>query len=132
MLWDSSVFPGQAADGVGASETRVTVMMGGARDPAAVDRSDDDLSEAAVRAARELYGARVDPTAVRIFRARSAIPQPVAGHHWRVARTQSALARAAPWLRLLGNSFFGVGSAASIANGELAALRVAQEITDDP
>ena len=81
-------------------------MVGGAHDAAANQLSDAALSDVVLREARELYGVRVDPIAMHLFRWPVGIPQYTLGHLDRVRRAREALPTG---LWLAGNSVAGIG-----------------------
>jgi protoporphyrinogen oxidase len=113
-----------------ASETRVTVMMGGSRWPEVADASEDVLVDQALRAVREQAGiAGVEPSAVLASVARSAIPQYTVGHAARAAAARKGLQEAfGGAVNILGNSLWGVGVADTVAGalegGRAAAVKV--------
>jgi len=102
-LWSSSIFDWRAAEG-----TRlITVMAGGARDPAAAGLADGDLL-ARVRAdlaATMKLGA--EPSFVRIVRHPRGIAQYELGHTARLATIERCLSRL-PGLWIAGSSLHGV------------------------
>lgn len=128
-VWDSCVFPGQARDGVGAGEDRASVMMGGIRSPSvATAWTDSQVESEALASLRSHTGVTRDPDTLRVFRAVDAIPQYGVGHLDRLGRLEAGLSRVVPWLRLLGNSFYGVGAAACVFSGRAAARQLAEEL----
>ncbi|HEY3203840.1 MAG TPA: protoporphyrinogen oxidase [Thermoanaerobaculia bacterium] len=110
-VWTSALFPDRAPSGM----VLLTVFLGGARDPGALDLSDEELS---ALAARDLAAERLapgDPRLLMLTRWERAIPQYERGHEDRIR----ALARAEaqwPGLRLLGNYRGGVSVADVIAS----------------
>lgn len=122
-LWDSSVYPGRAPRG----KVLVRVMIGGARDPEAIDLSDEDLLEVVRADLARTMGLALDPEFVRIFRHPLGIPQYTTGHLERLARLDARLGRH-PGLFLAGNSYRGVSmnsciaEAGPLADGVLAHL----------
>lgn len=114
-----------------SSETRITVMMGGATWPAITSQSEDDLRAIAMRAVREQAGITgPDPDAVNISVARTAIPQYTVGHAARVNTIQNDVHRAFGGKVLMaGNSFHGVGVADTIASGQQKGSEVARMLS---
>jgi oxygen-dependent protoporphyrinogen oxidase len=96
-IWSSSVFPGRAP----AGRSLLTVFLGGARDPQALDLTDDDLVAIASRDLAAALDIPADFTIVRVTRYARAIPQYDLDHRSRL----DALARAEA--RLPGLSFLG-------------------------
>jgi oxygen-dependent protoporphyrinogen oxidase len=102
-VWSSSLFPGRAPEG----RALLTVFLGGARDPQAVEIADDALLDVAARdlEAEGLLSGR--PELVMLTRWARSIPQYTAGHLARI----DALARAEaqwPGLRFVGNYRGGI------------------------
>ncbi len=101
-IWSSSLFPGRAP----AGRALFTVFLGGARDPAALELSDDALVRTASRdlAAVGLPGA-LEP--VRVTRYAGAIPQYELEHGRRIEKLIEA-ERRNPGLSFLGSYRGGV------------------------
>lgn len=102
-LWDSSIYPGRAPSG----KALLRVMIGGARDPAAVELADEALIELVRRDLHYTMGIDIAPELVRIVRHRVGIPQYTEGHLDRLDRIQARLGDHAG-LFLAGNSYRGV------------------------
>jgi oxygen-dependent protoporphyrinogen oxidase len=101
-IWSSSLFPGRAPVG----RALFTVFLGGARDPGAVDLSDDELVALASGdlAAAEISGP-FEP--IRVTRYHRAIPQYDLSHGDRIASIAEA-ERRFPGLSFLGSYRGGV------------------------
>ena len=99
VVWDSSVFPQQK----GCS--RLTVMIGGTRNPDLVDQSDRTLTAIAMNSLAEHLNIRALPDIVSVHRAKEAIPQYTLGHQKRVANLRKELP---PHVHVLGSSYDGV------------------------
>jgi oxygen-dependent protoporphyrinogen oxidase len=119
VLLPSNIFPGRAPEGC----VLATAMMGGSRDPGAVERSDAALIEEATGALAALAGVRKPPRFTLMIRHTRAIPQYVLGHAARLAAIE-ARRLTLPGLHLAGNSYRGVAINACL----LDAPRVAAEI----
>lgn len=102
-VWSSNLFPGRAPDG----DSLLTVFLGGARDPSAIDLSDADLLAAASRDLDAALGLRTALAPIRVTRYPRAIPQYDLRHGERLARLARAEG-ALPGLTLLGNFRGGV------------------------
>jgi len=102
-IWSSALFPARAP----AGETLVTVFLGGARDPAAIDLSDEALLEIASRELSEALGARKPARLILATRHPRSIPQYDLGHRARIESVEQAEARI-PNLKILGNFRGGV------------------------
>jgi oxygen-dependent protoporphyrinogen oxidase len=120
VLLPSNIFPNRAPEG----HVLATVMLGGARDPRAVDASDQALVATAVPALRELAGVRAEPRFALAIRHPRAIPQYVLGHSDRLAAIGARL-REIPGLFLAGNSYHGIAINACLAEAPSVAARVA-------
>jgi oxygen-dependent protoporphyrinogen oxidase len=110
VLWDSSIYPGRAP----AGKALMRAMIGGARDPDAVEMGDTPLLETVLADLARTMGPFGTPELVRIFRHARGIPQYTLGHLERVDRMEAAL-RSHPGLFLAGNSYYGVAINSCIA-----------------
>jgi oxygen-dependent protoporphyrinogen oxidase len=100
-LYDSSIFPGRAPAGL----RLMRVMVGGRRDPEALDLENGALIEAVARDLRKAWGFWKEPRVARVIRHPLGIAQYERGH----GEVLSRLAKATPpWLRLMGSSYGGV------------------------
>ena len=125
VLFPSSIFDDRAPEG----GVTVTVMIGGARDPAAASLSDDGLVERARRGVATLIGARGEPVSSAVARWPRAIPQYPPGHASCVRQLRHHLkhdhhaADAGPvaGVAVAGNYLDGVGVEGAVASGDLAA-----------
>ncbi|MHC4932264.1 MAG: protoporphyrinogen oxidase, partial [Planctomycetota bacterium] len=100
-LYDSSIFPGRAPQGLRLFRT----MVGGRRDPDAVDLSDDAMLELVAADLRKVWGHFPEPHAVKAIRHPLGIGQYEIGHD----DLLRAIEEASPdWLRLTGSSYRGV------------------------
>jgi oxygen-dependent protoporphyrinogen oxidase len=118
-IWTSSIF----ADRAPAGYVQFRSMLGGAGDPDVLEMSDEELWRTLRGELGNLVGIKGDPSLLRVYRWRNAIPQYTLGHLARRARLEE-LARRHPGLHLVGNAFYGVG----LNDCVKMAYRVAQEI----
>lgn len=125
VLFGSSIFDGRAP----AGHVTYTVMIGGAREPEAMDLDDAGLVERARSALGVLVGARGAPSAVQVSRWPRAIPQILPGHSRRVVALRERV-RAFPGLALAGNYLDGVGVDSAIGAGFSAAAALLEAPTD--
>lgn len=102
-VWSSNLFAGRAPEG----SSLLTVFLGGARDPAAIELSDGDLVAAAARDLDAAFGARTDLEPTFVTRYPRALPQYDFSHGERLAHLARA-ERDLPGLTLLGNYRGGV------------------------
>ncbi len=121
-LFADSVFPHHAPTG----HRLLRVFIGGARDPAAVERSDSDLLDTATAALGDLLGLSGEPVLVDVCRYRAAIPQYHLGHAENIRRLRTALA-AQTNLHLVGNYLDGV----SLNDCVRLATETAKRLIDD-
>lgn len=121
VLVPSNIFPGRAPEGA----LLATAMLGGARDPAVVDRDDASLVARALEEIRRVTGLDAEPRFVRVLRHARGIPQYNLGHAERLAAVDEALA-ARRGLFLAGNSYRGIAINACAAD----AVTVARAVLD--
>lgn len=103
VLFADSAFPHHAPP----DKRLLRVFIGGARDPHAVTRSDEELLARAMTTLREVLGVSGDPLLVDINRYRNAIPQYYRGHGRRIGALRQAVATM-PGLYVIGNYLEGV------------------------
>lgn len=127
ILFPSSIFSCRAP----ADEVTMTAMVGGARDPVAASLSDEALASRVRLAARNMLGARGEPTAVRVARWPRAIPQYAPGHSGRIAELRRALAERGG-LAVAGNYLDGVGVESAVATADAAASVILGETGETP
>ena len=113
--WVSSKWPGRAPPG----HALLRGFVGGARDGAALDRSDAELIDAVHRDFARLLDIAGRPSLARVYRWPGLNPQYEVGHLARLAAVDARLARL-PGLHLAGASFRGVGIPDCIAAGRAA------------
>ena len=83
-------------------------MIGGARDPDAINNSDDALRNIVLEELRPLLGLEGEPSPVRIYRYTRGIPQYNLGHRERIDRIERRLWDL-PGIFIAGNAYYGVG-----------------------
>lgn len=113
--WVSSKWPGRAPPG----QALLRGFVGGARDPAALDRGDAELIAAAHRDLARVLDIAGQPSLARVYRWPRLNPQHEVGHLERMAAIDARLARL-PGLRLIGAGFRGVGIPDCIHQGRAA------------
>ncbi len=118
-LWASSIFAGRAPEG----NALMTVMLGGAKDPATPRLSEDDLATVAREELTATMNITAAPVFHRVIKWAKAIPQYTFGHMDRVASLEKRLADH-PGLFLTGNAFRGVGVNDCVASGQKTAADV--------
>jgi oxygen-dependent protoporphyrinogen oxidase len=115
-LFDSTIWPGRAP----AGRVLLRAIVGGARDPGALDLDDDALTALVREDLRAALDLRAEPVYRRLFRWPRGIPQYALGHAARVAAADRAAATL-PGLVLAGNSLRGVAFNACIEAAPAAA-----------
>jgi oxygen-dependent protoporphyrinogen oxidase len=125
--WVSSKWPGRAPDG----HALLRGFLGGGRDPHRLDRSDDDLVEAARDELAELLGISGAPLFARLYRWTKQSPQYEVGHHQRLASIEARLA-ALPGVFVTGSGFRAIGIPDCIADGRETAARAAEFLAARP
>ena len=120
VLLPSNIFPRRAPEG----HVLATVMLGGARDPSAVQATDQKLIDTATSAVSSLAGVRGDPRFAMVIRHERAIPQYVLGHADRLAAIDGRLS-GLPGVFLAGNSYRGIAINSCLAEAPAVAANVA-------
>ena len=118
--WLSSKWPHRAPD----DRVLMRTFVGGARDPKALERSDEELVSLSLAALQPLVGIRGEPSLARVYRWERANAQHEVGHLTRMAAIERALARH-PGIFVTGSGFRGVGIPDCIADGRATARQVA-------
>jgi len=124
-LWSSNIFPGRSP----AGKFLITVMIGGAHDPAALDLDDTGIVQAARTDLATTMGLRGEPSFVRVFRHPRGIPQYTVGHAERLAAIEGHLAQF-PGLFVHGNSYRGVSVNLCVEQSPIVADRVVESLRD--
>lgn len=119
VLFADSVFPHHAP----AGRRLLRVFMGGARDPEAARRSDEDLLAIAMPHLQRILGVNDAPTLIDICRSPGAIPQYTTGHDMKIEKLRTIL-RQLPGVHLVGNYLEGVSINDCIRN----ASQLAQDL----
>jgi oxygen-dependent protoporphyrinogen oxidase len=112
VSWLSSKWPGRAPD----DRVLLRAFVGGARDPRALERSDEELVRQALTALTPLLGMTAPPLLSRVYRWERANAQHEVGHQARIAAIEHALTRHAG-LYVTGSGFRGTGIPDCIADG---------------
>ena len=119
--WLSSKWPNRAPD----DRALLRTFVGGARDSAALERSDAELVTLSLAALRPLLGITGEPLPTRVYRFERASAQHEVGHLARLEAIEHALARH-PGLFVTGSGFRGVGIPDCIADGRATARKILQ------
>jgi protoporphyrinogen/coproporphyrinogen III oxidase len=118
--WLSSKWPNRAPEG----RVLLRAFIGGARDPRALEQSDEELVRVALAALAPIVGIRGAPLFSRVYRWPRANAQHEVGHLERMMAIDRMLARH-PGLFITGSGFRGVGIPDCVADGRATAGRVA-------
>ena len=119
--WLSSKWPHRAP----ADRVLLRTFVGGARDPSALERSDEELVRLSLAALAPLLGLTGRPLLTRVYRWERASAQHEVGHAARLNAIDRELARR-PGLFVTGSGFRGVGIPDCVADGRATAKQVAQ------
>ena len=122
VLWDSTVFEGRAP----AGEVLLRAMLGGAREPALVDLTEDEIVALVREDLRRSMAITADPVEARVWRWHQGIPQYTLGHADRLARIDEIRAGHSG-LHLTGNSYRGISMNLCCRD----ALRTAQSVLEE-
>jgi protoporphyrinogen/coproporphyrinogen III oxidase len=122
--WLSSKWPHRAPEG----RVLLRTFIGGARDPNALERPDEELVSLSIAALQPLLGIRGEPLFARTYRWERANAQHEVGHLARVVAIDRALARH-PGLFVTGSGFRGVGIPDCVADGRATARGAAAWLT---
>ena len=122
--WVSSKWPGRAPDG----HVLLRAFIGGARDPGAMRRSDEELRANAERELGRILGITGSPVLTRLYRWDRANAQHEVGHLERMAAIEGRLA-ALPGLFVTGSGFRGVGIPDCIADARATAASAAARVS---
>jgi oxygen-dependent protoporphyrinogen oxidase len=115
----STKFPNRAPD----SHVLLRGFLGGARDPAVLARSDQELADLVRDELSAVLGELPEPFLERVYRWVDATPQVEVGHGDKLARLDRLLLEL-PGLQVTGNGLRGVGIPDCISDGG----RVAEEV----
>jgi oxygen-dependent protoporphyrinogen oxidase len=126
VSWLSSKWPGRAPD----DRVLMRAFVGGARDPRALERSDEALVREALTALTPLLGIAAPPLLSRVYRWERANAQHEVGHLARLAAIDHALGRHAG-LYVTGSGFRGTGIPDCIADGRATARAAAGKVKSE-
>lgn len=123
VLWADSAFPHHAHQG-----TRlIRVFLGGAKDPEATERSQEELLATAMDALRAKLDLKGDPTHIDLCRWPKGIPQYTLGHTERIAKVRKLLT-ALPGVHLVGSYLTGISVNDCVRDGTAMAKAIVMEM----
>uniref|UniRef100_H3GWV5 Protoporphyrinogen oxidase n=1 Tax=Phytophthora ramorum TaxID=164328 RepID=H3GWV5_PHYRM len=124
VVFDSNTFPVQNAEG--KTQTRLSVMSGGAHFREVASLPEGELERNALDALNRHLGITCEPDYVRAMTIKNGIPQYHVGFAQTLQRIEKQAARSAPGLFLGGNSFYGIGLADCVTHSKQLALKFAK------
>jgi protoporphyrinogen/coproporphyrinogen III oxidase len=119
--WLSSKWPHRAP----AGSVLMRAFVGGARDPEALEKRDEELVAIALKALRPLLGITGEPLMTRVYRFERKSAQHDVGHLERMAAIDARL-DATPGLFVTGSGFRGVGIPDCVADARATARKVSE------
>lgn len=120
----STKFPGRAPEG----HVLLRAFLGGTRDPAVLEETDEGLVALARAELGRVVGLRGEPVIARVYRWPRGTPQMEVGHEDRIAALQGDL-DALPGLFLAGAGLRGTGLPDCVADGSARAREAAESVT---
>lgn len=106
----------------------IRCFAGGAKDPAVVSLSDEELVRIARHELKEIMGISAEPVLARVYKWINAMPQYTIGHEQRVSEIE-ALLEAHPGLYLTGSAYHGIGISDSVRNAEITAKKALHHLS---
>ena len=122
----STKFPNRSP----SSHVLLRAFFGGDRDPTAVDLSDRELADLAIKELGEILGPLPVPVLERVYRWSDATPQVEVGHRETLTALEKILQRF-PGLEIAGNGIRGVGIPDCISDGRRRAESVLRYLADE-
>jgi len=102
-------------------------FVGGARDEAVLNLTDDEIVDTVRKELREIVKLEARPMFDRVYRWRGAMAQYESGHIARIARVEKRL-KDLPGLEVAGNAYHGIGVPDCIREGMNAANGIVQTL----
>ena len=122
-IWTHAVFPHSAPH----DYVFLRAMIGGARDPDAVDMSDHELLDAIRNEVHPLLGIEDAPSRVQIYRHKNAIPQYTL-EHGAILEAVDRAEHTHPGLAFAGNGYWGVSLIDAVNSAHRAAEKVLETL----
>ena len=123
--WTSVKFAHRCPD----DRVLLRVFVGGAKNEAALRKSDDEIVAVSRRELKDIMGIDAAPLLTRIYRWEDSMPQYRLGHIERVQEIDEKASRH-PGLFLMGCAYRGVGISDCVHEGELTADKVIEYLKD--
>ena len=124
-LWSSTFFSGRSPEG----EALFTNYLGGARNPAIFDKSDEEILSITLDDLSRVVGLRGEPAFAKVVRHTKGLPQYNLGHQMSLERLDEQLGLL-PGLHITGNYLKGVSVRACISQGKEIAEKVARQLKE--
>lgn len=105
----------------------IRCFLGGSRDEAILQCSDDELQDLVRRELKQILGITAQPAFIRIYRWKRAMAQYNVGHRARVERIKD-LITSKPGLTIAGNAYGGIGIPDCVRSGPEAAAKILQDV----
>jgi oxygen-dependent protoporphyrinogen oxidase len=105
----------------------IRCFLGGSRDEAILQCSDDELQDLIRREVQQILGVTTEPIFIRIYRWKRAMAQYNVGHSARVERIKD-LITSRPGLAIAGNAYGGIGVPDCVRSGSEAAAKIMQDL----
>lgn len=119
VLWDSSVFYDRAPLG----HCLLRTMIGGARHPELVEKSDLEMIDLVMNQLRELMRIKASPKIVRVYRHKKGIPQYEVGHLRKIEQIDKEVSRL-HGLFLCNNAYKGIALNDCVREAKTQALAI--------
>jgi oxygen-dependent protoporphyrinogen oxidase len=127
VVWESSLFPGRAADGTAL----LRVFLGGTRRPEIAAAPPEHVLKLARQELNKVMRITAEPRHVSVAAWPRAIAQYTVGHTARQREMRTLLARH-PGLHISGTAFDGISFNHAVKSGRLTARRMADSLWDVP
>ena len=105
----------------------IRCFLGGSRDEAILQCSDDELQDLIHHEIQQIMGVTAEPTFIRIYRWKRAMAQYTVGHSARVERIKD-LITSRPGLAIAGNAYGGIGVPDCVRSGSEGAAKIMQDL----
>jgi oxygen-dependent protoporphyrinogen oxidase len=116
-------FPHRAPENVAL----IRCFLGGTRDAAVVESSDDELQDLVRRELRDVLSVTAQPHFVRVYKWHRAMAQYDVGHKAKVERIRD-LVEKTPGVALAGNAYSGIGVPDCVRSGSEAAAKILADL----
>ena len=105
----------------------IRCFLGGTRDPAILQSSEDEIQGIVRRELEQILGIRAEPLFTRIYKWKSAMAQYNVGHSSRITRIRDRVS-SMPGLALAGNAYGGIGVPDCVRSGSEAVAKILADL----